>query len=226
MPMFEITLENISSLTYFIVFVSGIIICFTPCIYPILPVIVGYIGGAEIKTKREGIVRSLSYVLGLALVYSVLGAVAALSGSLFGTFQNNFWLNLFVGNVFIVMGLFMLDVFNLPQISFYKPGRMKNASGIGSAFMIGAVSGLVLGPCTTPVLGVILTYVAAKQNLFLGVTLLFTYALGMGLPLLILGAFVGLLKKMPKSGSWMIRIKKIFGLLLIGAGEYFLIGMR
>ncbi|MCG2711112.1 MAG: thiol:disulfide interchange protein, partial [Candidatus Omnitrophica bacterium] len=67
---------------------------------------------------------------------------------------------------------------------------------------------------------------AAKQNLFLGITLLFTYALGMGLPLLILGAFVGLLKKMPKSGRWMMRVKKIFGLLLISAGEYFLIGLR
>lgn len=224
--MFQITLENISLLTYFIVFTSGIIICFTPCIYPILPIIVGYIGGSEITTKRDGFIRSLSYVLGLALVYSVLGAAAALGGSLFGAFQNNFWLNLFVGNVFIVMGLFMLDVFHFPQISFHKASSMKNTSSIGSAFLTGAVSGLVLGPCTTPVLGVILTYVAAKQNLFLGITLLFTYALGMGLPLLILGAFVGLLKKMPKSGIWMLRIKKIFGLLLIGAGEYFLLGLR
>lgn len=224
--MFQIALENISLLTYFIVFASGIIICFTPCIYPILPVIIGYIGGSEITTKRDGFIRSLSYVLGLAFVYSVLGAAAALSGSLFGSFQNNFWLNLFVGNVFIVMGLFMLDVFHFPQISFQKASSMKNASSIGSAFLTGAISGLVLGPCTTPVLGVILTYVAAKQNLFLGITLLFTYALGMGFPLLILGAFVGLLKKMPKSGIWMLRIKKIFGLLLIIAGEYFLLGLR
>ncbi|MCG2711284.1 MAG: sulfite exporter TauE/SafE family protein, partial [Candidatus Omnitrophica bacterium] len=155
MPMFQMTLENISLLTYFIVFVSGIIICFTPCIYPILPVIVGYIGGSEIKTKREGFIRSLSYVFGLALVYSALGAAAALSGTLFGAFQNNFWLNLFVGNVFIVMGLFMLNVFHFPQISFYKAGRIKSTMGIGSAFLIGAVSGLVLGPCTTPVLGVL-----------------------------------------------------------------------
>ncbi|MCK4993665.1 MAG: sulfite exporter TauE/SafE family protein [Candidatus Omnitrophica bacterium] len=224
--MQQITLENISFFTYLVVFVSGVIICFTPCIYPILPVLVGYIGGADIKTKREGFVRSLSYVLGLALVYSSLGAVAALSGSLFGAFQNNFWLSLFVGNVFIIMGLFMLDVFHFPQISFFKATPMRKVSSISSAFLLGAVSGLVLGPCTTPVLGVILTYVAAQGNLFLGITLLFTYALGLGVPLLILGAFVGLLKKMPKSGLWMIRIKKIFGLLLIGAGVYFLLGLR
>ncbi|MFH1092654.1 MAG: cytochrome c biogenesis protein CcdA [Candidatus Omnitrophota bacterium] len=224
--MTQIALENISLLTYFIVFASGFIICFTPCIYPILPVIVGYMGGSELTTKREGVIRSLSYVFGLALVYSALGAAAALSGSLFGTFQNSFWLSIFVGNVFIIMGLFMLDVFQFPNISMHKVCRIKNTIGIGNAFFIGAVSGLVMGPCTTPVLGVILTYVAAKQNLFFGITLLFTYALGMGLPLLILGAFVGLLKKMPKSGIWMLRIKKIFGLLLIGAGEYFLLGLR
>lgn len=224
--MFEITLENISLFSYLIVFLSGVIICFTPCIYPILPVIIGYIGGADIKNRKEGFFRSLSYVLGLSLVYAALGAVAALSGSLFGAFQNNFWLNLFVGNVFILMGLFMLDVFSFPQISFVKSTSMKNASGIGGAFFIGAISGLVLGPCTTPVLGVILTYVAAQQNLFFGITLLFTYALGLGLPLLVLGVFVGLLKKMPKSGVWMQRIKKIFGLLMIGAGVYFLLGLR
>ena len=221
-----ITLENISFFTYIVVFMSGIVICFTPCIYPILPVIVGYIGGSEIKTKKEGFIRSLSYVLGLAFVYAVLGAAAALSGSLFGAFQNNFWLNLFVANIFILMGLFMLDVFHFPQISFLKPGSMRDASSVSGAFLLGAVSGLVLGPCTTPVLGVILTYVASRGNMFLGITLLFTYALGMGLPLLVLGVFVGLLKKLPKSGLWMVRIKKVFGLLLIAAGEYFLIGLR
>jgi thiol:disulfide interchange protein DsbD len=224
--MFEITLENISLLTYVIVFVSGVLICLTPCIYPILPVLVGYIGGSEINSRKQGFIRSLSYILGMAIVYSALGAIAAFTGSLFGAFQNSFWLSIVVGNVFIIMGLFMLDVFHFPQISFLKSDNIKNTSGAGGAFLLGAVSGLVLGPCTTPVLGVILTYVAAKQNLFLGTTLLFTYALGLGLPLLILGTFVGMLKKMPKSGIWMVRIKKIFGLLLIGAGEYFLLGLR
>lgn len=219
------SLENISILTYVIAFFFGIFICFTPCVYPVIPVIIGYLGAAEIKTKKEGFLRSLSYVLGLAVVYSLLGAVIAFSGGLFGIFQTNFWVNLIVANVFIIMGLFMLDVFQMPQFSLLQKIPAGKA-GIGSAFFMGAVSGLVVGPCTTPVLGAVLAYVAAKQNLVLGISLLFTYALGMGFPLLLLGTFIGLLKKLPRSGFWMLRVKKIFGLLLIAAGEYFLVGLH
>ncbi|MBU4479262.1 MAG: sulfite exporter TauE/SafE family protein [Candidatus Omnitrophica bacterium] len=220
------SLENISALTYLLAFGFGMFICFTPCVYPVMPIIIGYIGSSELKSKKEGFQRSAAYVLGLACAYSVIGAAAALSGSLFGVFQSSFWVNFIVGNVFIVMGLFMLEVFHLPQLAFSRQAASFNTKKFTGAFMAGAVSGLVVGPCTTPVLGGILAYVAAKQNVFLGITLLFTYALGMGFPLLILGTFVGLLKKMPRSGQWMLRIKKIFGLILIAAGEYFLIGMR
>jgi len=220
------SIENISLLTYGIVFFSGIFICFTPCVYPMLPIIISYIGGSEINSRKEVFIRCLSYVLGMACIYSLLGAVISLSGGIFGNFQNSFWVNFIVGNIFIAMGLFMLDVFSFPQVNFIQGNILKKTSGWPGAFLLGAVSGLVVGPCTTPVLGAILTYVAKKQNLVLGTTLLFSYALGMGFPLLILGIFVGLLKKLPKSGKWMLRMKKLFGLLLIAAGEYFLIGLR
>jgi len=222
----QFPLENISILTYLIVFFFGILVCATPCVYPIIPVIVGYMGATEIKSKKEGLLRSLGYILGLAFVYSTLGAIVAFTGGIFGVFQNNFWTYFIVANIFIIMGLFMLDVFHMPQVSFFKKISFMNKTGMGGAFLVGATSGLVVGPCTTPVFGSILAYVAAKQNVFLGITLLFTYAFGMGFPLLLLGSFVGLLKKMPKAGAWMIRIKKIFGLLLIASGEYFLLGPR
>jgi thiol:disulfide interchange protein DsbD len=218
------SLENISVFTYLAVFFFGILICFTPCVYPIMPVIIGFIGSSELQSKKQVIIRSLSYVLGLATVYSALGVAAALTGELFGVFQNSFWVRFIISNIFIVMGLFMLDVFTMPQFSFVNKLQHNNKSGIAGAFLTGAVSGMVVGPCSTPVLGGILAYVASKQNIFLGISLLFTYALGMGLPLLILGVFVGLLKKLPRSGAWMVKIKKLFGLILIGVGEYFLIG--
>ena len=220
----QFSLENISLLTYLAVFSFGVLICFTPCVYPIMPVIVGFIGGSEVKTKTQAFLRSLSYVLGLALVYSALGAFAALTGELFGSLQHSFLVRLIIANVFILMGLFMLEVFSMPQFSFAGNVRNDDKKGLLGAFFTGAVSGLVVGPCSTPVLGGILAYVAGKQNIWLGISLLFTYALGMGLPLLILGVFVGLLKKLPRSGQWMMKIKKLFGLILIGAGEYFLIG--
>jgi len=219
----DFSLESISVLTFITVFLFGCVICFTPCVYPIVPVIVSYIGGSEIKTKKEAFFRSLSYVFGMVCVYSILGAVAAFTGGLFGMVQANFWVNLLVANVFILFGLFMLDVFQMPQITFFQRKNKLPKRNLVGAFFMGAVSGLIIGPCTTPVLGGILTYVAAKQNVFLGISLLFTYALGMGLPLLVLGTFVGLLKKIPKPGYWMVLVKKVFGLILIGIGEYFLI---
>ncbi len=224
--LWEFSPENISILTYIIVFFFGVVVCFTPCVYPIMPVIIGYIGATDLRTKQEGFFRSLSYVLGLALVYSTLGAIAAFSGIFFGVIQSNFWVNLIVANIFILLGLFMLDVFQMPQISFFKKMTLQNRVGFGGAFLMGAVSGLVVGPCTTPLLGGILAYVATKQNVFLGISLLLTFALGMGCPLLVLGTFIGLLKKLPRSGYWMVRIKKIFGLLLIASGEYFLVNLR
>jgi len=217
------SLEQITFGTYIIVFLFGVFICFTPCVYPIMPIVIGYIGASDIKSKKEAFFRSLSYVLGMASVYAFLGAAAALTGGIFGTFQSSFWVNLIVANIFIVMGLFMLDIFKMPQIAFFDAEKIKKRKGMGGAFLTGLVSGLVIGPCITPVLGAILAYVAAKQNIFLGVSLLFVYAFGMGMPLLLLGTFIGIMKKMPKSGEWMVKVKKIFGLLLIGVGEYFLL---
>ncbi|MBI4846938.1 MAG: sulfite exporter TauE/SafE family protein [Candidatus Omnitrophica bacterium] len=224
--VYQGALENINVITYLTVLFFGILVSFTPCVYPIIPVIIGYLGAAEIKTKKEVFFRALIYILGMASVYSMLGALAAFTGKIFGSIQSNFWVNLIAGNVFILMGLFMLDVFQLPQFSFFNKNIALEKSGWWGAFLLGVISGMVSGPCTTPVLGAILAYVAAKQNIVVGITLLFTYALGMGIPLLILGTFVGLVKKMPKSGYWMVRIKKIFGLLLIASGEYFLLRIR
>ena len=107
----DIPLDQVSILTYLLVFAAGILISFTPCVYPIMPVIIGYLGGAEITSRKESFLRAVSYVMGLALVYSALGAFAALTGTIFGKIQSNFWVALIVANIFIIMGLFMLDVF-------------------------------------------------------------------------------------------------------------------
>ncbi|MBU0635366.1 MAG: sulfite exporter TauE/SafE family protein [Candidatus Omnitrophica bacterium] len=222
--MFEqLSLENVSILTYLIAFFFGILVCATPCVYPVIPAMIGYFGGSKTTSKRDAFFNALTYVLGLSLVYSALGAFAALSGGLFGVLQNSIAVRIIVANIFILMGLFMLDVFSLPQVNFFQNMPIKNSSRT-SAFLMGGLSGLIIGPCTTPVIGSILAYVAARQNVFLGITLLFVYALGMGTPLLILGLFVGILKKLPKAGIWMVKIKKVFGLLLIAGAEYLLLG--
>ncbi|MGB3400719.1 MAG: cytochrome c biogenesis protein CcdA [Candidatus Deferrimicrobiaceae bacterium] len=221
---FDAYLAAGSLLSYAAVYVGGVLVSFTPCIYPVLPITVGYIGGRSQGSKAKGFFLSLSYVLGMAIIYAALGSVAAATGQVFGQVAANPVTNIVVGNICILMALSLLDVFHLPVPSFLA-GRPagKRRGGILGAFVIGLASGLVVGPCTAPVLGALLVYVGAKQNVLFGTSLLFVFALGMGSLLLVIGTFTGLLANLPKSGGWTEGIKKGFGFFMILVGEYFLL---
>ena len=213
-------------LAYIAVYLAGVLISFTPCIYPIIPITAAFIGTHGAGSRFRSLVLSIIYVFGMALTYTVLGAVAALSGRLFGHLQTNFWTYFVIANICMLMGLSMLDVFLL---AVRTPGFItrvqprEKARGMAGSFAVGALSGLVIGPCTAPVFAVLLSYVASRQNVAYGMSLLFVFALGMGTLLVIVGTFAGLLAGMPRSGPWMVRIKHLFGWILLGAGEYFLI---
>ncbi|MBN1382425.1 MAG: sulfite exporter TauE/SafE family protein [Deltaproteobacteria bacterium] len=213
------------ALAYPAVYLGGILVSFTPCIYPVVPITIAVVGARSSGSKIRGFVLSIFYVLGMSVTYTALGGFAALSGKLFGQMQTNPWVYVMIANLFIFMGLSILDVFRLPLrtpqfITRVQPRN--NRKGLGGSFLIGAASGLVIGPCTAPVLFVLLGYVASRQNIFFGMTLLFLFAFGMGTLLIIIGTFAGLLANMPKSGKWMTRISHICGWILIGIGEYFL----
>jgi thiol:disulfide interchange protein DsbD len=208
-----------SPVAYIIVLIGGILLSFTPCILPLVPVVIGYIGGVS-KSKWQGFSLSLSYVLGLALVYSLLGASCGLFGGIFGEVGEIFWVRVVFSSLIILFGLSMLDLFSLPTLSFIQTPRRK---GIFGAFLIGMVSGLVISPCISPVLGTLLLYVAEKRNLFFGTTLLFVFAIGQGSILILCGTFTGLLTNLSKIGVWSVRIKKGFGYFMIMIGLWFLI---
>ena len=218
-------LESSAVLAFFAAYLGGILISFTPCTYPLIPVTVGFIGIQGSSSRRRGFLLSIIYVAGMAATYAVLGAAAALSGRIFGQMQTNFWTYFIMANVCLVMGLSMLDVFNIsipvPQ-KLVKLTGGNGKKGFLNSFLIGAVSGVVIGPCTAPALGVLLGYVAVKTNVLLGMGLLFVFAFGMGTLLIIAGTFAGVIAALPRSGAWMTKIKCISGLLLIGAAEYFL----
>jgi len=214
-----IHLEGFSILTYLSVFLGGFLISFTPCVYPLIPIIIGYIGGQKEKSRPRAFFLSLIYVLGMAITYSILGAAAAFSGKIFGEIQTSPLAHIIVGNIIIFLGLSLLGVFKLPFFSFGEKLKLK---GLGSLGM-GMVSGLIASPCVSPVLGVLLAFVATKQNVFYGLSLLFTFALGMGVLLLVAGTFTGVLMALPKSGKWMERIEKVFGIFMIFLGQYFII---
>ncbi|MCE5250004.1 sulfite exporter TauE/SafE family protein [bacterium] len=211
-------------LSYVTVFSAGVLTSFTPCVYPMIPITIGVVGGQEKNGRLHAFIISSAYVLGLALTYAGLGIVASLTGSFFGKVSTHPVTLLVVANIILLFGLSMLDVFTLPLPRFFSQSQVgTNKRGIPGAFMMGMATGLIMAPCTTPMLGVLMTYVATKQNVLFGATLLFTFAMGMNVLLLLVGTFAGLVTALPKSGIWMVRVRKIMGFLLIAAGEYFLI---
>ncbi|MFH1406501.1 MAG: cytochrome c biogenesis protein CcdA [Candidatus Omnitrophota bacterium] len=213
-----------SILAYPLAFAGGLLMSFTPCVYPLIPVIAGYMAAKGERSKIKIFVMCLLYVLGMALVYSILGAVAALTGRIFGEIQRSPWAHFIIGNIIILFGLSLLDVFTLPVPGFIKKSRSGNVKkGYLGAFGLGFASGFVAAPCTSAVLGALLTYVATRQNVLFGTTLLFCFAIGVGSLLLISGLVGGFLGALPKSGPWLVRIQKIFGYLMLALGEYFII---
>lgn len=229
MPLLEglsASLEGAPALAFLAVFAGGVLVSFTACVYPVVPITIAFIGARSAGSRTRGFFLSLVYVLGMALTYTALGGIAALSGKLFGQLQTNPWTYFVMANICILMGLAMLEVFILPVRTPAFIARLQprgKTRGLAGSLAVGAASGLVLGPCTAPVLAVLLSYVATRQHLMFGMSLLFVFALGMGVLLVVVGTFAGLLASLPKSGVWMARVNRLFGWILIGAGEYFLI---
>ncbi|MDT8274271.1 MAG: cytochrome c biogenesis protein CcdA [Desulfomonilia bacterium] len=211
-------------LAFVAVYLAGVLVSFTPCVYPVIPITIAYIGAQKTTSKLQGFLISIFYVLGTSITYTSLGILASLTGQLFGEIQSSPWTFFIVANLCLFMGLAMLEAFTLPLPGFISSQRKGSPrAGLLGGFLIGAASGLILGPCTAPVLGVILGYVATKQHLLFGMGLLFVFSFGMGTILIILGTFTGLITNLPKPGLWMIRIQKAFGWIFIALGEYFLI---
>ena len=211
-------------MNYFTVFLAGVATSFTPCVYPLIPIIVGVIGSAKENSSRRNFILSFTYVLGVALTFSSLGLVAALTGKVFGQIQTSPWAHLIVGCIIILFALALLDVITLPSffLSRIGAGKVKKGGSLASVFLMGVTSGFVVAPCTTAVLGTVLAYVASKQNLVFGFTLLFTFALGLGTLLVVIGTFTGVLKILPKSDKWMGVVQKGIAWAMIALGGYFI----
>ncbi|HAM33357.1 MAG TPA: hypothetical protein DCP41_07610 [Deltaproteobacteria bacterium] len=222
---FQSYLQAGSPLAYAAAFLGGILVGFTPCVYPVLPVTVGYIGCRSGGSRRSAFLLSAAYAVGMALTYAALGMAAGLTGSVFGEATAHPLSYLVLGNVCILLSLSMFDVFHLPTptVLARAGGPSIPPRGMGGAFGVGMLSGLVIGPCTAPVLGGLLLYVGASGHPVFGATLLFTFALGMGVPVVALGTFAGILAYLPKAGGWTVKVQRAFGVLLLLAGEYLLL---
>ena len=208
---------------YLIVFWAGVLVSFTPCVYPVMPLTATIIGGINTRgTRLMGFFISLLFVFGLALTYSGLALFAALTGKIFGQLQNSPVVFFIVANIILFFALAMLDVIPLPVFGGNWQSKIQ-VKNLWTVILLGMVSGIVVGPCTAPVLGTLLLYVASKKNFLHAASLLFVFSYGVGASLILVGTFSGILSNLPKSGPWLIRIKQLCALILLGIAEYFLI---
>jgi len=210
-------------LSMLFVFVGGLALNLTPCVYPLIPITIGYFGGQSEGSTKRLFLMGLLFVLGMSITYSVIGVATSLTGAIFGALLQNMYVILFIVLVFIVMSLGMFGVyeFKLPDSLVAKVGGSKG--GMFGSFFMGLTMGIVAAPCIGPFVIGLVTLVAAKGDPIYGFLMFFVLSLGLGLPYLFLVIFSGKIKKLPRAGEWMDAVKHVFGLILLGMALYFLL---
>ncbi len=223
-PLAE-TLRERPLLALPVLFGAGVLTSFTPCIYPMIPITAGILGGAGAAGNpgRTRALMTLLYVLGLATVYAVLGLIAGLTGSLFGAVSSNKWSLLVMGNLLLVSGLALLDVFTVRASGGLLAWASRfSAERPAGAFMMGATSGLVAAPCGAPAFAAVLTFVGATGSGVLGFLYLFVFSLGMTALLVVIGLSAGRLAALPRGGAWMVWVKRAGGVVLLVMAQYYI----
>ncbi|MCW8809946.1 MAG: thioredoxin fold domain-containing protein [Ignavibacteriaceae bacterium] len=207
----------------FFVFLGGLALNLTPCVYPLIPITIGYFGGQSEGSTTKLFFMGILFILGLAVTYSAIGVITSLTGAVFGALLQNPIVILAVVAVLFVLSLSMFGVyeFKLPDKLVNKAGGAK--AGLYGAFFMGLTMGIVAAPCIGPFVLGLVTYVATKQDPYFGFLLFFVLAVGLGTPYLFLAVFSGKIKKIPRAGEWMDAVKHIFGFILVGMALYFLL---
>jgi len=201
-------------------FGAGLLLTFTPCVLPMIPILSSIIAGqGEKVTKKNGLLLSIAYVLGTALTYTIMGAIAGATGEQLQSYFQNIWAISIMSFIFFLLALSMLGFFNLQMPSFIQSkldSQTHNLKGgtFFAVFLLGLLSALILGACVSPVLISFLSVAIAQANPILGAEMMFALALGMGVPLLLVGLGAGYL--LPKAGAWMDYVKYFFGIILLG----------
>ena len=215
--------EKGSLVAFLAIFVIGLALNLTPCVYPMLSVTVSLFGAQTETNTVKVFLKAVTYVLGIATMYTVLGVSAALSGTLFGSWlQSPFVLG---GIGILLLGL-SLSSFGLYQIQmpYWLTSKLGGTTGTGliSLYLSGLVVGVFAAPCIGPPVIALLTLVSSKADPVFGFWVFFTLSLGLGFPYLILGTFSGMIKQIPRSGAWLVWVERVFGVILSAAGLFYL----
>ncbi|MFH0984638.1 MAG: cytochrome c biogenesis protein CcdA [Candidatus Omnitrophota bacterium] len=207
------------------VFFLGLGLNLTPCVYPMLSITISLFRRSEEGSRGSSFMKALAYVLGIVTMYSVLGLVAAMTGSFFGAWLRNFWVQLAAGAFVIGLAFSMLGLYQFRLPGWLMPSSRPGAGqgAFFSFYISGLLVGVVAAPCMGPAVLALLTFVSAQQNMVFGFSLFFVMALGLGAPYLVLGTYSGLLSKLPKSGTWLVWFERLMGVVLLTFGIFYVV---
>jgi thiol:disulfide interchange protein DsbD len=208
--------------TLLFVFLGGLALNLTPCVYPLIPITVSYFGGESETKKGRLFVHAALYLLGMSTMYSAMGLFAALTGSLFGGILQHWSVTLLLAGVMVALSLAMFGVYEIRMPSALTDIGGKNRQGFFGTFMMGLTVGIIAAPCIGPFVLGLLTFVGEKGDPLLGFSMFFALSLGLGLPFVVLAMFSGALSSLPRSGMWMVWVKQVFGFIMLLMAVYFL----
>ncbi|RKH98533.1 hypothetical protein D7Y15_39385 [Corallococcus sp. AB030] len=196
-----------------VVFAGGLLTALTPCVYPLIPITVSVFGARKAEARGRSLALTTSYIVGMGVVFSALGVLAAKTGQAFGSMLGSPVVVLGLALFLLLLASSMFGAFELALPSSMQT-KLSNVGGAGiaGAFVMGSVSGFLAAPCTGPVLTGLLAFVAKSANTTLGATLLFIYALGIGVPFFLIGVFT---VRLPRGGVWMEWVKSVLGIMLV-----------
>jgi thioredoxin:protein disulfide reductase len=205
-----------------LVFLLGVLLSLTPCIYPMIPITIGILQAQRSSSFLHNFLLALFYTGGLATTFACLGLLASFSGPMYGTLLVHPVSVVCIVLILLYLAFSMFGFYEIYIPRFMQATSIKTNGSLFSAFLFGAASGTIASPCVSPGLALLLSIVATLGSTMLGFLLLFAFGVGLSTPLLIVGTFSNSLALLPKTGAWMMEIKKLFGLMLIGACVYYL----
>ncbi len=204
------------------IFAGGMALNLTPCVYPLIPITVSYFGGKSGQGQGRLVVHGLFYLVGLAFTNSALGVAAALTGGLMGSMLQNPLVLMGVSAVLVIFATSLFGFWELRLPGGLTKAASKSYAGYFGSLFMGLTLGVVAAPCIGPFVLGLLTWVASLGSAWLGFLVFFTLSIGLGLPLFILAMFSGSLEKLPRSGEWMLWVRKLMGWVLVGMAAHFI----
>lgn len=202
------------------IFAGGMALNLTPCVYPLIPITISYFGGSGERRRLVG--HGLCYIGGLSITHSVLGVVAALTGGMMGALLQNPLVLVFVAMLLMLMAASLFGVWEIRLPGGLMRAASKSYAGYLGTLFMGLTMGVVAAPCIGPFVLGLLTWVAGMGSPWLGFIIFFTLSMGLGLPLFFLAVFSGNINRLPRSGEWMLWVRKLMGWILVAMAVYFI----